>query len=89
MVFGSGAATSLWTTKRAIGHRQDQTPSLDPESVGPPPISDDGQHSQRELTPSPWNVTEPIQSDIDSSMIDVQSPTIGPTSPRSPATKAR
>jgi len=48
MVFGSGAVTSLWTTiRRAIGHRQDQPPSLDSESTGPPPPPDDRQPSQR------------------------------------------
>jgi len=89
MMFGSGAVTSLWTTiKRAIGHHQDQPSSRDPESVGPPPPPDDRQHSQREWTPSPWDVTASIQSDIDGSMIDVRSPTIGPTRPRSPETRA-
>jgi len=89
MVFGSGAVTSLWSTiKRSIGHQQVQSPSLDPESVGPPPPLDDRQHSQREWTPSPWDVTAPTQSDIDGSMIDAQSPTVGPTRPRSPETRA-
>ena len=89
MVFGSGAVTSLWTTiKRAFGPRQDQPPSLNTESVGPPLPPDDRQPSQREWTPSPWDVTAPIQSDIDSSEIDVRSPTIGPTRPRSPETRA-
>ena len=89
MVFGSGAVTSLWTTiKRAIGHRQDQPSSWDPESVEPPPPPDDRQHSQGEWTPSPWDVTASIQSDIDGSMIDVRSPTIGPTRPRSPEMRA-
>ena len=51
MVFGSGAVTSLWTTiKRAIGHRQDQPPSRDPETLGLPLPPDDRQHSQREWT---------------------------------------
>ena len=45
---------------------------------------DDRQQSRREWTPSPWDVTASIQSDIDGSMIDVRSPTIGPTRPRSP-----
>ena len=89
MVFGSGAVTSWWTTiKRAFGPRRDQSPSLNTESVGPPPPPDDRQPSRREWTPSPWDVTAPVQSDIDSSEIDVRSPTIGPTRPRSPETRA-
>jgi len=89
MVFGSGAVTSLWTTiKRTFGPRQDQPPSLNTESVGPPPPPDDRQPSRREWTPSPWDVTAIIQSDIDSSEIDVRSPTIGPIRPRSPETRA-
>ena len=89
MVFGSGAVTTLWTTiKRAFGPRQDQPPSLNTESVGPPPPPVVRQPSRREWTPSPWDVTAPIQSDIDSSEIDVRSPTIGPTRPRSPETRA-
>ena len=44
MMFGSVAVATLWTTiKRAIGPRQDQPPSLDPDSVGPPPPADDRQ----------------------------------------------
>ena len=89
MVFGSGAVTSLWATiKQTIGPRQDQSPSLNTESVGPPPSPVVRQPSRREWTPSPWDVTVPIQSDIDSSEIDVRSPTIGPTRPRSPETRA-
>ena len=89
MVFGSEAVTSLWATiKQTIGPRQDQSPSLNTESVGPPPSPVVRQPSRREWTPSPWDVTVPIQSDIDSSEIDVRSPTIGPTRPRSPETRA-
>jgi len=85
MVFGSGAVTTLWTTiKRAISPRQASPQNWDSESVGPPLPPDDRQPSQREWTPLPWDVTAPIQPDIDGSMIDARSPTIGPTRPRSP-----
>jgi len=89
MVFGSGAVTTLWTTiKRAISPRQDPPQNLDSEFGGPPSPPDDRQPSQREWTPVPWDVTAPIQPDIDGSMIDARSPTIGPKRPQSPEMRA-
>ena len=78
------APSYIISIKRAIGPQQNPPQSLDSESVGSPPPPDDRQPSQREWTLSTWDVTAPIQSDIDGSMIDARSPTIGPTMPRSP-----
>ena len=89
MVFGSGVVTTLWTTiKRAISPRQDSPQNLDSQSVGPPPPPYGRQPNQREWTLLPWDVTAPIQPDIDVSMIDARLPTIGPTRPRSPEMRA-
>ena len=67
---------------------QDSPQNLDSETDGPPPPPDDRQPSQREWTLLPWDVTAPIQPDIDGSMIDARSPTIGPARPRSPEMRA-
>jgi len=85
MEFGAGTVTSAMSTLGCvIGLRRERSCGPSQGYPGPHPSPDDRQHSQRVCSLPPRDATLPIQLDIDSSKVDVRSPTIGPWRPRSP-----